>query len=172
MMDEDTLALNMILADEGRQSKKGKGGDKELTLIQKRGVTLSSQFRLKGEDFNGDAVNMPIEGKGALDSFVAVARNSENFALSVEVDNHDVVDREEYSELKRLSTELSKIGAYERGTDRVVSVSGYPFKERLNIILYPKETIEFDIVRAEIIKGTTDVEQSGGLDPETAKLLE
>lgn len=142
-----------------------------LILIERRDITIQNQFTLSGTDVNGNSVNMPISGKGVLDTFVVKSNNS-NFEVRIEIDEFDVIN-DDFTTLQSLTTELSHVGAFTSNGDSIVSASDYPFNERINIIItpLPETEITLSVARAELIMGAvSDVEN--GLDPETAELLE
>lgn len=164
--------MGLLIADElNRISREGNEESREDALIiDRRDITLDNSFRLKGEDTEGNVVEMPIEGDGVLDSFV-IKSPSTNFSVSVEIDSFDALDRETFDSISNISTALSHIGAFSESGTHTVTVSSYPFNERLNLAVHPQQEITFTIIRAEVILGgkTGSVE---GVDPELASLIQ
>lgn len=165
--------MELLVADELRRIGKAEEREtdkQDAIIIDRRDLSIDNTFRLKDEDAEGNVIDMPIQGEGVLDSFVIKSPNT-NFSVSVEIDSFDALDKETFDSISNISTALSHIGAFSKSGTHTVSVSSYPFNERLNLIVHPHEEITFTIVRAEVIMGG----KSGsieGVDPEMANLLQ
>lgn len=163
--EENNTNKPALLEEQNHMNKNG------LILIQQKDITINNQFTLQGTDELGNSISMPITGKGILDTFVMRASNK-NFIVRVEIDKYNVVD-DTFDNLQTITTELSHVGAFSTNSDFVVSVSSYPFEERINITIIALSgfNIDVSIARAELLMGD-DFNLNNGLDPETAELLE
>lgn len=125
--------------------------EKDFVFIEERNVTFKPGVFNKpaAEDELGDIEELPVHQDGTLVDAVVIAEDS-NFALKVEIDEHDIID-DTYSYISDVSTELSKVGAYQTSNGNyLVHVTDYDFNERLDVGIRPQnENIEFKLIRIE-----------------------
>ena len=170
MTSEDEIILEYILTretqspereqeEENTQSESGRAlleqeqsEPADVFFIEEQNVTLKAGvFNQPGaEDEIGSIQELPIRQEGRLVDAVIIGSDSE-FSVKVEVDEHDVVD-DTYSYLADVSTELSKVGAYENNNGNyVVHVTDYEFKERLNVLVRPENNdTSYKLIRIEV----------------------
>lgn len=169
MDSEMPLPLQLILLEEAKRPPEKQESREEVIVIDQRDITRSRTFSPTKNDTQDNTITFPIRDEGVLDSFV-LQGNSDQFSVKVEIDDNTILD-DEYTTIETFSDQLSHAGAFSRNGNFIVSVSNYPFNERVNIEITPLGGTEilFDLVRAEILIGEdADV---GGVDPELSDLL-
>lgn len=167
--DDMPLPLQLILLEEAKYSHEQEESHKEVIVIDQRNITRRRTFSPTKRRTDGSTITFPIKSTGTLDSFVLQA-NSDQFSVLVEIDDNTVID-DDYTTLETYSDQFTHSGAFSRSGNYVVSVSNYPFRERINIEITPRggTEVSFDLVRAEIILGEDS--PSGNVDPEISGLL-
>lgn len=126
------------------------GGRKELILEDKRNESLKTGVwnTVVSQSVERDVDESPFMTAGTLKDFIVIGEKS-NFKVKVEVDDHDVVNAP-FDEIQNISTDLSRISAYEKQSDYSFHVSDYDFNNRLNLAVRPMEKFPFNIIRAEV----------------------
>lgn len=105
--------------------------------------------RPSSEDTLDDLQQLPVKDKGKLENFVLIADKSD-FEIRLEIDDHNIID-DTYNFISGIQNELSKISAYERNNQYIVSALDYEFTDRLNILIKPiSEPINFPLIRVEV----------------------
>lgn len=151
MEEMDEITRPSPVDREGTQGIEVDEESEDLFFLDSRDVTKQVAFTPKSqESANGtDKLDLPIHGKGKLDTFLVVS-SSRDFSVNVTVDNSEVVD-DDFDTLSTFQSDLTHVSAYQSSENFIVSVSGYPFKEFLDIRIIPTEETVFDIVRVEAI---------------------
>ena len=177
-MNSKEFVLGLILEDERRRTKGSRrtvppgelqGKDDKVIILQEQDFTIDSTYRVQGQDDQDNVYESPFRFEGFLDTFVFKS-NSNNFNATVEVDEFDVLNRQAFTDIQDISIELSHVGAFESNGSYVLSVSSYPFSERLYIQIEPLETITVELVRTEIFRGVRSP-PGAELDPELGDLV-
>jgi hypothetical protein len=169
MTSEDEIILEYILTRESQSTEREEDEEDntesdralleqqqsepdDVFFIEEQNVTLKAGVfnQPSAEDEIGSIQELPIRQTGTLVDAVIIGSDPE-FSVKVEVDEHDVVD-DTYSYLADVSTELSKVGAYENNNGNyVVHVTNYEFKERLNVLVRPEnDDTNYKLIRIEV----------------------
>ena len=128
--------------------------DDFIRFIEERDVTLKAGVwnTIESNDDFDKLHQLPFKGTGKLENFVVIAKDSD-FDIRVEIDNHSIID-DSYSFISNIQNELSKISAYSKNNNYVVSVMNYEFEEWFNAQIRPNnQDIDFTIIRIEIERG-------------------
>lgn len=103
-------------------------------------VTKSRDFYVTPDEFGRS-----IPGPGSLDTFMVVG-DSDTFGVRVETETTTLVD-ESFTRLESFSSHLDHVSANTSGGDRVVSVTDFPFRERLRCQVTVQGETTFSWVR-------------------------
>ena len=172
------FVLGLILEDEKRRVQNNRqtipsgeiqGKDDRVIILQEQDFEINSTYRVQGQDDQDNVYETPFKFEGFLDTFVFKS-DSNNFRATVEIDEFDVLDRQEFTNIQDISIELSHVGAFESNGSYVLSVSSYPFSRRLHIEIEPLETITVELIRTELFRGGR-APPGAELDPELGDLV-
>lgn len=103
-------------------------------------VTKSSDFYVTTDDFGRE-----VPGPGSLDTFMVVA-DADAFGVRVETEDTTLVD-EDFTTLSNFSDHLDHVSASTSGSDRVVSVTDFPFRGRVRCQVTVTDEVTFSWVR-------------------------
>lgn len=121
--------------------------NEDLFFFETQNVTRSIAFDPESPD--GDE-KFPIQGRGSIDN-ILVQAESDTFEVFLRVDDDTIIDAKKFSYLESLSQELSHISAYQRTNgDYILSITEYPFKERVKFSLIPSQETTFTLIRPEL----------------------
>lgn len=168
MVDIDSLndPKSLIFAEEFGRREENDNDDERTVIIEDRDITQSTQFVPRTDNDESPIRDFPVKGRGTLETLIIMG-SSDDYILNVSVDNSDIVDGQSYSELNSISPTLSHIDAYTDGTEFIVTINRYPFKERLRATIIPNGETTFSLVRAELM-----MKEIKGMNTEESKFIE
>lgn len=148
-MRADDFGLGLILAEERAEAPEPEAvipARREHVVISRADFTTDGAFQ-----FNEPGTRLEdVRGPGTLvEAWVAAAAS--DYDVYFAVDGQVVVDAS-FETLQRRSGELSRIAAYQRGTDNhyVFLAEDYEFQRSVDVVIQPNASITFREQRAEV----------------------
>jgi len=145
--ENDTESNNTTVEKEVNNVEVNCDEDPELFFFEAQNITRSSPFDPQTDD--GEE-SFPVRGTGQIDNILVQAQ-SDTFKVFLRIDDDNVIDDKQFSQLQNLSQELTHISAYQRSSgDYILSITDYPFKKEVKFSLSPTQQTTFDLIRPEL----------------------
>jgi len=93
----------------------------------------------------------PLNTSGQIETILVIAQ-SDTFNITLDIDNDKVLDNNSWQSINDVSQELSHIAGYQRSSgEYVLSISDYPFNDRLDFSIKATGQTTFDRIRVEVM---------------------
>lgn len=117
-----------------------------LFFLELNDKTQASSFR--PEDGDKD---FPINASGQVDNILILSQDK-TFSVYLEADDDRLLDNKSWSTINSNSQELPHVGGYQKQNgDYVLSISDYPFNEKLDFSIQPTQETTFRTIRVEVM---------------------
>lgn len=141
-----TFGERLILAEEHRRAPREASPPHraDVLVIERTDFTTTSAFHIQEP-----GRELPVEGPGTVVNMAVIA-DSDQFDVFLAIDGETTLS-DPFTTLQTRSSELERIGAYERDDgDYVWTASDYDFQDAVDVVITPQESITFRLQRAEL----------------------